>query len=105
MLCEQGASATLGVSYHRTPAHGGSHGSATPETSGEETQGASSPPGQVMVSSRPERRHREMVPGAVLLALAGDRRGEVVAAAGVLAGDLDGLEYRANVAGTLRRNA
>src|SRR5580765_4148559 len=89
----------MGVSYHRNPEHGGSYGSSSQQATGQQTQGSVS---RCIVPSRSERRHREMVSRAVLLTLAGDRGLEVVAAAALLDGAVNGLERRAYVAGPLR---
>src|SRR2546428_687287 len=87
-----------GCSLHRTPKHGGSHGSSSQEASGQEAQESPRPS---IVSSRLERRYREMVTRTVLFALARGGGIEVVAAASCLGCALDGLERGANAAGTL----
>src|SRR5438094_6150993 len=91
------------------PEHGGSHGSATHEAARQNTwqkgSEASTTQDAGIVSARPQRRHREMVSGPVLLPLAGDQGSEVVAAARLLAGPADDLERPANPADALRRSA
>src|SRR5260370_40886309 len=94
-----------GCSYQRTLAHGGSHGPSSQEASAPRSQGTQTGSDPSIVSSWPGRRYPQMLPSTVFLAMARDRRSEVVAAAVVLDGDVNGLERGANIAGTLPRNA
>src|SRR5690349_12375312 len=105
MLLEKGAPGTLGVSCHRTPTHGGPHGSTPPHRPGSPTP-PTTPPGPPghgsIVPPGAPRGHRAMAARPVLLPLAGGRRRQVVAAAAGVAGAADGLGRRADAAGPLR---
>src|SRR5260370_41066729 len=93
-----------GCSYHRTLEHGGSHGPSSQEASDPRSQGTQAGSDPSIVSSWPGRRYPQMLPSTVFLAMARDRRSEVVAAAVVLDGDVNCLERGANIAGTRPRN-
>src|SRR5260370_35178188 len=60
-----------GVSYHRNPEHGGSHGSSAQEASQPKSPGTPTASDWGILSPRPQERHREMAARPCLFALAG----------------------------------
>src|SRR5581483_7618698 len=92
---KKGAPVTLGVSYHRNPEHGGSHGLS-------KTADASGPPARWGRPPRLTGGYHAMPAGTILFAVAAHGGNEMVSAAVVLARPAHGLECRADPAGPLR---